>query len=149
MLRSLARDSKGQELVEYALTLPILMLLVLGIVEFGVAIFAYNTIANAAREGARVGAVVPILSEADLTPATQTIENAVIDRTGGLTLNADDNINVVITYTESTTETDMVQVTVNYSHTLITGMIMQAAGGNAQLHLQSEATMRREAPLQQ
>jgi Flp pilus assembly protein TadG len=149
MLRSLAHDNKGQELVEYALTLPILLLLILGIVEFGAAIFAYNTVANAAREGARVGAVVPILSADDLTPATQTIENAVRDRTGGLALNRPDNINVVITYTESTTDTDMVQVTVNYSHTLITGMIMQAAGGNAQLHLQSEATMRREAPLQQ
>jgi Flp pilus assembly protein TadG len=149
MLRSLARDNRGQELVEYALTLPILLLLILGIVEFGMAIFAYNTIANAAREGARVGAVVPILSADDLTPATQTIENAVRDRTGGLALNRPGSINVVITYTESTTDTDMVQVTVNYSHTLITGMIMQAAGGDAQLHLQSEATMRREAPLQQ
>ena len=69
MVKALARDNKGQELVEYALTLPILLLLVLGIMEFGLAIFAYNTVANAAREGARVGAVVPIQSSADLEDA--------------------------------------------------------------------------------
>ncbi|MFW6136393.1 MAG: TadE family protein, partial [Chloroflexota bacterium] len=53
MIRSLVRDNRGQELVEYALTLPIFLLLVIGIMEFGVTVFVYNTMANAAREGAR------------------------------------------------------------------------------------------------
>jgi Flp pilus assembly protein TadG len=47
----------GQELVEFALILPLLLLLFLGIIEFGRAILTYNTIANAAREGARHGIV--------------------------------------------------------------------------------------------
>jgi Flp pilus assembly protein TadG len=49
----------GQELVEFALILPLLLLLFLGIIEFGRAMLAYNTIANAAREGARYGIVTP------------------------------------------------------------------------------------------
>jgi Flp pilus assembly protein TadG len=51
--------TNGQEVVEYALILPLLMLLFLGIVEFGWAVLSYNTIANAAREGARFGIVHP------------------------------------------------------------------------------------------
>jgi Flp pilus assembly protein TadG len=141
MLRSLAHDNKGQELVEYALTLPILLLLILGIVEFGVAIFAYNTIANAAREGARVGAVLPGNELSD--EMRQEIEDAVVARTGGLSLTGGPHGNISVTETAVISGT-AIQVTVDYTHTLITGMIMQAAGGNAQLHLQSEATMRRE-----
>lgn len=45
--------SKGQGLVEFALILPILLLLLLGIFEFGRVIWAYITVQTAAREAAR------------------------------------------------------------------------------------------------
>ena len=44
----------GQALVEFALVVPVLILLLFGILDFGRAIYAYNTIADAARDGARV-----------------------------------------------------------------------------------------------
>jgi Flp pilus assembly protein TadG len=47
----------GQSLVEFAIVLPIIVLLIAGFIEIGRAVFAYNTIANAARQGARVAAV--------------------------------------------------------------------------------------------
>ena len=56
MLRQLRRE-RGQDLIEFALVLPILALLLFGIMEFGLIIFSYNTIGDAAREGARYGAV--------------------------------------------------------------------------------------------
>ena len=46
-------NTKGQALVEFALILPIFVLLLLGIFDFGRAIYAYNTVLNASREGAR------------------------------------------------------------------------------------------------
>jgi Flp pilus assembly protein TadG len=49
--------SRGQSLVEFALVFPIIVLLVMGFMEIGRAVFAYNTIANAARQAARVAAV--------------------------------------------------------------------------------------------
>jgi Flp pilus assembly protein TadG len=52
-----ARGSRGQSLVEMALTLPLLLLLVFGIIEFGRILNAYIVVTNAAREGARYGAV--------------------------------------------------------------------------------------------
>jgi Flp pilus assembly protein TadG len=54
--RSLRRES-GQALVEFALVLPVLMLLVMGIIDFGFAFNQWNTAQNAAREGARIAAV--------------------------------------------------------------------------------------------
>ena len=47
-------DDRGATLVELALVLPILVLLVFGIVEFGRAYNAQVTLTHAAREGARV-----------------------------------------------------------------------------------------------
>lgn len=48
------RGEKGQSLVEFALLLPVLMLILLGIVEFGFMLNAKIVITSAAREGARV-----------------------------------------------------------------------------------------------
>jgi len=50
-------DNRGQALVEFALLLPVVMLLLLGIVEFGRAWQAKQTLTDAAREGARIAVV--------------------------------------------------------------------------------------------
>ncbi|ACX52170.1 TadE family protein [Ammonifex degensii KC4] len=51
------REEKGQAAVELALTLPLLLLILFALVEFGRVFFAYLVITNAAREGARLAAV--------------------------------------------------------------------------------------------
>jgi Flp pilus assembly protein TadG len=51
------RSESGQALVEFALVLPLLMLIVVGIIDFGFAFNQWNTAQNAAREGARIAAV--------------------------------------------------------------------------------------------
>lgn len=51
------KDQKGQALVEFAIVLPILLLLVMGILQFGMMLNSYLTIENAAREGARTGII--------------------------------------------------------------------------------------------
>lgn len=48
---------RGQALVEFALALPVLLLIFMGLFDFGRAVFAYNSLSNAAREGARVAIV--------------------------------------------------------------------------------------------
>jgi Flp pilus assembly protein TadG len=48
---------RGQSLVEFALVLPLFLVLVMGIVDLGLSVFAYNSITNAAREGARLAIV--------------------------------------------------------------------------------------------
>jgi Flp pilus assembly protein TadG len=51
------RNHRGQALVEFALILPVFVLLLVGILDFGRAVFAFNTLNNAAREGGRVAIV--------------------------------------------------------------------------------------------
>ena len=48
---------RGQAMTEFAFVLPIIVLVIASFIEIGRAVFAYNTIANAARQGARVAAV--------------------------------------------------------------------------------------------
>jgi len=51
------RGQHGQALVEFALVFPVLLLLIFGIIDAGRLIYTYNTVANAARDGARVAIV--------------------------------------------------------------------------------------------
>lgn len=44
-------------MVEFALAFPILLLVIIGLIDFGRVIFAYNAVSNAARTGARVAIV--------------------------------------------------------------------------------------------
>ena len=48
-------EPRGQGLVEFALVLPILLLLVWGVIEFGRLLFIYTEVSNAAREAVRFG----------------------------------------------------------------------------------------------
>jgi Flp pilus assembly protein TadG len=48
---------RGQALVEFALVIPIFLLVLVAIFDLGRAVFAYNTLTNAAREGARTAIV--------------------------------------------------------------------------------------------
>ncbi|MFY9580119.1 MAG: TadE family protein, partial [Gaiellaceae bacterium] len=48
---------QGQTMTEFAIVLPILVVLPFGIVQFGIAFNNYVTITDAARAGARVAAV--------------------------------------------------------------------------------------------
>src|SRR5689334_977092 len=49
--------TRAQSMVEFALVLPLLLLLVVGIIELGYALFVYVEVQNAGREGARAAAV--------------------------------------------------------------------------------------------
>lgn len=51
------RRSRGQALAEFALILLPLVVILFGILDFGRAIYAYNTLSNAARAGVRVAIV--------------------------------------------------------------------------------------------
>jgi len=52
-----ARRSRGQALLEFALVIPIFLLIMVALFDLGRAVFAYNTLTNAAREGARLAIV--------------------------------------------------------------------------------------------
>jgi Flp pilus assembly protein TadG len=51
------RSNEGQSLVEFAVILPILLMLIMGILEFGLMLNCYLSVRNASREGARAAIV--------------------------------------------------------------------------------------------
>jgi Flp pilus assembly protein TadG len=59
MFRGIARKSKqeGQAMVETALMIMVVLLLLLGIIEFGFLFYGYVRVSNSAREGARAGSL--------------------------------------------------------------------------------------------
>ena len=59
------RSEEGANLVEFALVLPVLLLVLLGIVDMGFMFQRYEVVTNAAREGARL-AVLPGYGTADV-----------------------------------------------------------------------------------
>ncbi len=88
MLRSkplcrLAARSEGQAAVEFAIVLNLLLLLVMGMIDFGHAWFMKQIIINASREGARYGVVFKSIGDSNNTrmvPAalTPSIQNWVL-----------------------------------------------------------------------
>lgn len=65
---------KGQAIVEFALIVPIFLLLVLGVYEFGRAWNVYQVVTDAAREGARVAVIANLTVTRD-TVAKRINEN--------------------------------------------------------------------------
>jgi hypothetical protein len=57
MVRKLARGEGAQSLLEFALVAPMLLILVFGIIDFGLGLRAYISVSSATREGARYAAV--------------------------------------------------------------------------------------------
>ncbi len=84
------RDDNGQSLVEFALILPVLLLLILGLIDVARAVEEENTLAFAAREGTRYaivhGATEPLkaltcgggVTSCTNDTITQVVQNAAI-----------------------------------------------------------------------
>jgi Flp pilus assembly protein TadG len=58
-LRRLARDRRGATILEFALILPLFLVLTVGILEFARAFNIWQVVVNSAREGARIVALPP------------------------------------------------------------------------------------------
>lgn len=69
-------SEKGAAVVEFAVVVPLLLVLVFGIIEFGILLYNKAMITNASREGARAGIVMrvsePRWSTAEITDIVQS-----------------------------------------------------------------------------
>ena len=127
----------GQSLVEFALVLPIFLLVLFAIVDFGMAFHAWITVTNSAREGARLGAVRA--SEDD-------IKLRVLDTTGML-----DQTELLVSVTNAEGNPgESVVVDVSYKYSLLSplaGIVGAISAGSIDIGnftLSSTADMRLE-----
>ncbi len=114
------KNEKGQSLVEFALVMPILMLILLGIIEFGWLYNAKITMTSAAREGARVYAIKG--NEANFCAL---VMEAVTDATGNLIVSDLNAVCNPITSLEGNTSVKMAKVTVTGSIKPLVGFIVR------------------------
>ncbi|SDT97865.1 TadE/TadG family type IV pilus assembly protein [Desulfobacula phenolica] len=57
-LNKLNKKDEGAALIEFAIVLPLLLILIFGTIEFGLYLFNTQVLTNAAREGARRGVIM-------------------------------------------------------------------------------------------
>ena len=123
----LAEKHPGQSLIELALILPVLMFILVGIVDFGRVFNAYIIITNAAREGARYGAMHPTDEDG--------IKDYVINEAvgSGINIGADD---VEVGFPNGTLDPgNPIRVTVTYDFPLITEFLF---GGSTTIQSSAE-----------
>lgn len=85
---------EGQGMVEFALVFPFLLVIVLGIFEFGRLLYTYSAVVSAAREGARYGAAIQDIGGG--IPQYKDCEGirSAVKRIGGGVGIEDDNIQI-------------------------------------------------------
>lgn len=133
------RRESGQSLVEFALVVPIFLLLLLGIVEFARAWNIYEVLTDAAREGAR-NAVVDNPATAEPSTVKGQIQQA--GARAGITIELDD-ISFPLGF--RTGRGEQTSVRIEYQHQLkFLGGFMGLFTGEQTLSMVTEFVMRNE-----
>ena len=127
-VRARSRDERGSAAVEFALVLPLLLMLIFGIIDFGRMLNDKITLTEAAREGARSAALqtaadgiarAKVLT-ADVGPTTETITDCTDDAA------------------------TQAEATINYNFRFVTPIGFMAgflSGGNNTVPLQAKSVM--------
>lgn len=124
----------GQAVVEFALVLPVFILLVFGAIEFGRAYYDLHLLTNAAREGARRGSL-PNQLEADVVDAVQDfLESVGLGGTWSTTVTVSDAEGTPRAGLADAQEGDQVSVTVAYDFQVLVGALLPGFSGTVQLN---------------
>ena len=131
-LLRLRGNCKGNAVIEFAVILPLLLLVVFGITEFGRAWMTVNVMAAATREGARLAVVTGPDVAAVEQRVTEVLDAARITATS-ITVDGPDPLD----------PHRRVTVTVNTDFTVIPGEILGSFNGT--IPLQASTSMRHES----
>lgn len=133
-IRTLRQSHRGSALAEFAITIPILLAVLLGIFEFARAWNVQQVITNAAREGARVAVV-----GASVDSVTKVVES----RLAATNITA---TQIDVTLGAFSGDDDIVTVSVDYPYQLFGKVIgfLGGSGGATSVTLSSTSVMRHE-----
>jgi len=131
------KQGRGQSLVELAISLMVILLLLLGTIDFGVALFAWTSMRDAAQEGAVYGSIKPT--------DTTGIKNRVISAANDLITIAPADITIVFNGNAcegsggSPATPNTIQVKVEHLHPVSTPLI-GALVGSQNITLRAQVT---------
>lgn len=117
------KSERGQSLVELAISILILVYLLAGAVEFGLAFFQYVQLRDAAQEGALYGSMNP----GDLNGVRTRARAA---STSPIDLSDTTTVTVTPTIIGAACEGNAIQVTVSYNHQIFMPFIPQFIGSS-------------------
>lgn len=152
-MRQLTGRQRGAALIEFALVMPLLIFLLLGIIEFGIMVMHQMTLEQAAREASRLAAV-----QDPTTEILERIENSTTN------LPNQDEVEVSMSYSTDNGTTfayalgdtpggennappgSLVRITVDCPHHLVSGSFFGWLTGavNNTVPLRADVVMRRE-----
>lgn len=108
----LPKHERGQSLVEFAISLTAILILLAGAVDFGIGLFHYIAMRDAAQEGALYGSMNP--------DNTAGIQDRIMNADGGTGLIYDlfnsGDLTAVVTYSGSHCEGNGITVTLEYNY---------------------------------
>ena len=137
--RQSRRNKRGTSVVEMAIVLPLLLMLVFAIGEFGIMFTQYETLINAAREGARTGVLYRGSTCAAATVKTQ-ISAAVKNYMNGSGVST----GAITTTSSGECGGSGTQLVVNSSVPYTFAALPGLAGLNSNVTLAASSTMRNE-----
>lgn len=139
-MKSRKRADSGQDLVEYALVLPLFFILILSVIELSIIYYQQTVVVNAAREGARSG----IVRETAACPQS-CLNGKVRAAAKAITAGLDPTyLTISYLWLYPANAPAQVRVTVRYEASLMTEFFIEAVGGDGDITLESIATMQRE-----
>ena len=133
LLSRLRRNQEGAAILEFALILPFLMIVTIGLIDIGRMVWYRTTLAHIAREGTRYAAVHGASNPFPVTE--QQVETYIVNRTVGISSN-DLGIDVNWAPNNSSGSTVTINVTYNFNF-FITGFLpldpMQLRGASSMI----------------
>ena len=140
------RRQEGAALIEAAFTLPLMLFVCIGILEFGRAYQAWQVVTNASREGARI-AVLPGMDDAAVTSRVKTyLEAGALDKASVAAVVIQRNTTVSIGGTSTASAS---KVTVNYPFEFmvfqpVAQLVVSGSTVGTPLTMSASTTMRNE-----
>ncbi len=143
-LRRMRRNTSGQSLVEFAIVLPLLLLVFLGIFEFGRFYFTKLTLQHAVREATRFAITGNVLADpetGDPMDRVNSIVRVILDNTKNLDVDLD---GVTITPADGGGPEDIVRVRVDFQYDLTVPLIQNIVP-DGHVNFSFSTAMRNEA----
>ena len=129
-MKTLKNKERGQSLVELSISLLVLLYLLSGAVEFGIAFFQFVQLRDAAQEGALYGSMNPT-SAAAIRARVRSASNSPINLNDTSVVPDSD---IDIAFSGAQCEGNAVTVTVTYHHTVFMPFMSRIIGSSLPLH---------------
>lgn len=139
------RPERGQSMVEFSISLVVILFLLAGAMEFGLALFQYIQLRDAAQEGAVYGSICPI--ESKIVARVRAHSSSPVDLS---VTSGPDAVNVIVQGREGTSNTskqisavkvgDGVYVEVSYNHKVFMPFATLFTGGSNTITIRASVT---------